>query len=144
MAQDKSEPFADRLARVKAEQSRETALKRLARDGNCTENNIRRRLRVIALERRIPDAEISKALRGQNLSPFCLAHGISTDWVMYGDLKGLFRTVQDARNTSPEIEEAHAAEVAQLFRRLLPNDKTRMLNNLRQITATEREKKPRA
>lgn len=137
MAQDDSEPLKDRIARVTAEQSRKKACQRLARDGNDAEKNIRRRLQVTARERLIPDAEISRALRGQNLASFCLAHGISMDWVMWGDLKGLFRTVQDARITSPEMEQAQASEVAMLFKRLPPHDRTRLLNGLRQRRAAQ-------
>jgi hypothetical protein len=68
MAQDDSEPLKDRIARVTAEQSRHNALKRLARDGNNAEKNIRRRLELLALEKCIPKSEITKALRlrGQN------------------------------------------------------------------------------
>jgi hypothetical protein len=70
---------------------------------------------------------------------FCTAHNLSFDWVFYGDLKGLFRTVQDARITSPEIEQAQAAEVAQLFKRLPAFRRTSLLNGLRNMTGHGRK-----
>jgi hypothetical protein len=130
----------DRIARVRAEQSRKKALQRLARDGNCEDKNVRRRLQVIALERGLSHSETSKAAKSMNsLAVFCCAHNVSLDWVAYGDLKGLFRTIQDARVTSPEIEEAQAAEVARLFKRLRPHDRTRLLAGLRQMTGHGRK-----
>jgi hypothetical protein len=134
MAQDDIEPLNDRIARVAAQQSRAKALQRLERDGNNGNKNIRRRLQVIAQERRLSPSEISKAIRSDaSLSAFCTAHNLSFDWVFYGDLKGLLRTAQDARITSPEIVQARADEVARLFKRLPAYDQTRLLNGLRSM-----------
>jgi hypothetical protein len=137
---DDDEPLADRIARVTAEQSRGKALKRLERDGSGADKNVRRRLQVIAQERGLSVSEVSKAIRSNpSLMAFCTAHNLSFDWVFYGDLKGLFRTVQDARITSPEIEQAQAAEVAQLFKRLPAFRRTSLLNGLRNMTGHGRK-----
>ena len=69
---------------------------------------------------------------------------MNLDWVLYGDLKGLLRTVRDARSTTPEAELAQSQEVATLFRQLLPHDRNRLLNGLRNMTGAAFKREPSA
>ena len=57
---------------------------------------IRARIRLIAEERGLPAAEVKKALglRTYRLVSFAGQFGISLDWLILGDLKGLLRTVR--------------------------------------------------
>ena len=126
-----------RIKRVTAEQERNFAYRRLIKDGGLHTTNIRRRLESIARERCIPSSEISKAMRGQNLLNFCQKHDLSIDWVMHGCLKGLLRTVEWQRSTTPEILEQQSKEVATLFKQLRAVDRTKMLNGLRRMVGAK-------
>jgi hypothetical protein len=55
------------------------------------------RIRMIAQERGLSDAEIAKAMNCGTAAvvAFAKKHNISLDWLVYGDLKGLLRTVRD-------------------------------------------------
>lgn len=56
----------------------------------------RARLRLVAYERQINPAELAPALslRDKPLIAFIRRHGLSFDWVLLGDLKGLQRQVR--------------------------------------------------
>lgn len=133
--------FRDRLEQVKAQQSHEQAFRRLQKSGSTSGASIRRRLTAFAEERLIPRAEVLKACRSDfAMREFCVNQGISFDWVFLGDLKGLLRTVREARVTTPEVEMAQSQEAATLFRQLTPHDRIRLLNGLRNmIQASKRE-----
>jgi len=133
MSQADSEDITARIKRVTDEQSRNSAYRRLIKDGGMHTTNIRKRLELIARERCIPSSEISKAMRGQNLITFCNAHDLSIDWVMGGDLKGLLRTIEWQRSTTPDILQQQSIEIATLFRQLPARDRTKMLNGLRRL-----------
>ena len=137
MSQADSEDTMARIKRVTAEQERNFAYRRLIKDGGLHTTNIRRRLESIARERCIPSSEISKAMRGQNLLNFCQKHDLSIDWVMHGCLKGLLRTVEWQRSTTPEILEQQSKEVATLFKQLRAVDRTKMLNGLRRMVGAK-------
>ncbi|WP_141340921.1 hypothetical protein [Bradyrhizobium sp. USDA 3458] len=137
--------FESKIEKIKARQSHENAFKRLQKAGSTSAANVRRRLAVIADERLIPAADVLKALRsGRATLDFCVTHAISTDWVLYGSLSGLLRTVRDARSTTPEVEQAQSQEVATLFRRLSPHDRNRLLNGLRNMTGAASKRGPAA
>jgi hypothetical protein len=67
---------------------------------------MRIRISMIARERGLPDSEIAKAMNcgtgGGHLSDaafsavieFTDKHNVSLDWLLFGDLKGLLRTVR--------------------------------------------------
>ncbi|MCA6105105.1 hypothetical protein [Bradyrhizobium australafricanum] len=129
----------------RSQQSHERAFKRLQKAGSTSAANVRRRLAVIADERLIPTADVLKALRSDRATlDFCVEHAISTDWVFYGDLKGLLRTVRDARSTTPEATLAQSQEVATLFGQLTPHDRNRLLNGLRNMTGAAPKRGPAA
>ncbi|WOH55055.1 hypothetical protein [Bradyrhizobium sp. BWC-3-1] len=131
-----TEEFGSEIEKIKAQQSHENAFRRLKKDGSTARANVKRRLMVIAEERLIPRAEVLKACRSDlDMRDFCVNHAISFDWVFLGNLKGLLRTVREARVTTPEAELAQSQEVATLFRRLTPRDRSRLLNGLRNMTS---------
>ncbi|MGY4260100.1 hypothetical protein ACVI1L_007168 [Bradyrhizobium sp. USDA 4516] len=137
--------FESKIEKIKSQQSHENAFKRLQKDGSTSSANIRRRLKLIADERLIHGAEVSKACRSDRaMLDFCVNHAISTDWVLYGSLSGLLRTVRDARSTTPEVEQAQSQEVAILFRQLTPHDRNRLLNGLRNMTGAASKRGPAA
>ncbi|MGY4570501.1 hypothetical protein [Bradyrhizobium sp. USDA 3256] len=137
--------FQDRLERIKAQQSHENAFRRLEKDGSTSTANVKRRLALIADERLIRGSEVLKACRSDRaMLDFCVTHAISTDWVFYGDLKGLLRTVRDARSVTPDAEQAQSQEVAALFRQLTPHDRGRLLNGLRNMTGAPSKRGPAA
>ncbi|MGX1354552.1 hypothetical protein AB7M49_008177 [Bradyrhizobium elkanii] len=135
----------EEFRKLKAKQSHENAFKRLKKDGSTSSANVRRRLALIANERLLPDAAASRAARSfSETIAFCKAQAVNLDWVLYGDLKGLLRTVQDARSTTPEAELAQSQEVATLFRQLPPHDRNRLLNGLRNMTGAASKRGPAA
>ena len=53
---------------------------------------IRARVRLIAVERQLPKADVARVLkapRSNYLVEFALAHGVSLNWLTYGDIRGL-------------------------------------------------------
>ena len=55
---------------------------------------IRDRISLVASERNLPRKDVARALkassrRGDYLIDFALAHGISLDWLILGDIRGL-------------------------------------------------------
>jgi hypothetical protein len=60
------------------------------------------RIKMIARERGLSDAEIAKAMNCGTAAVVAFAekHDISLDWLVWGDLKGLLRTVR-ARQQTP-------------------------------------------
>jgi hypothetical protein len=60
---------------------------RLKRDGALSREAIRRRLQWVAYDRKLAPAEITKAMRTRNIVAFCKKHGVSLDWVLYGNLQ---------------------------------------------------------
>ena len=63
------------------------AMDRLKRDGALSREAIRRRLQWVAYDRKLAPAEITKAMRTRNIVAFCKKHGVSLDWVLYGNLQ---------------------------------------------------------
>jgi hypothetical protein len=65
-------------------------MRRLDRDGCSKSDAVRRRLRYIAAERKLEPADIAKIimrrLRLDDLAGFAQQHGISMDWLMFGDI----------------------------------------------------------
>ena len=86
--------------------------RRLDRDGCSKSDAVRCRLRYIAAERKIEPAEITKItarrMRLADLAGFAQQHGISMDWLMFGDISKHPRFVQKAKAT--EEDWAHMLE----------------------------------
>jgi hypothetical protein len=79
---------------------------RLNRDG-CSKNDaVERRLNYIAAERKIASAKITKItarrLRLDDLAAFAKRHGLSLDWLMFGDIATHPRFVQKAQATEED------------------------------------------
>jgi hypothetical protein len=125
-----------RNARTRAKQRRKTPQGRLTEDGASTNAAMRRRIQVIAHERRLQPSEVAKALtcRTFEVLKFAERHRISVDWLIHGDLKGLLRTAQ-ARERPPVDEERGLIEklLKQLDPRLLPV----ALQGIRKIVAEQ-------
>ena len=56
--------------------------------------SIKARIRLVAGERNLPAKDVKRAVkesdhRGDYLVDFALAHDISLDWLIFGDLRGL-------------------------------------------------------
>jgi hypothetical protein len=64
---------------------------------------IRTRIRLIAQERNLPKEDTAFAFTGRlqtfDLCSFAERHGVSLDWLICGDLKGLLRTVRAKQQT---------------------------------------------
>jgi hypothetical protein len=70
---------------------RASPLGRLTTDGACSPQQIKRRLLWLAIEWQL-DAPPKVGLSpSEELTDYCRRHGISFDWMLYGDLKGLQR-----------------------------------------------------
>jgi hypothetical protein len=125
-----------RNTRARARQRPKTPLGRLTKDGASTNEAMRRRIQVIAHERRLQPSEVAKALtcRTFDVVQFAERHRISCDWLICGDLKGLLRTAQ-ARERPP-VEEGRRL-IAQLLQKLDPRLLPAALQGIRQIVAEQ-------
>jgi len=63
---------------------------------------MRARIRLIAQERNLPNSEIKWMGRLEHYDLMCFAerHRLSYDWLLWGDLKGLLRTVRNRQSAS--------------------------------------------
>jgi hypothetical protein len=70
----------------------------LSDDGASSKAAIRKRIALIAAERKLPAAETKKVmgrLLTYDIKLFVEKHHISVDWLLYGDLKGRFRMARN-------------------------------------------------
>jgi hypothetical protein len=125
-----------RNAQVRARQRRKTPCGRLTEDGASTNAAMRRRIQLIAHERRLQPSEVAKALTCRTFAvvQFAERHRISCDWLIFGDLKGLLRTAQ-ARERPPVDEERRL--IAQLLQKLDPRLLPAALQGIRQVVAEQ-------
>ena len=75
------------------------AIHRLNEDGATTNAAIRRRIALIAAERKLDASETKALMKGRWLTTFHLCqfakkHSLSVDWLIFGELKGLLETVR--------------------------------------------------
>jgi hypothetical protein len=82
------------------------AIHRLTNDGASSNATIRRRIALIAAERNLDPSETKTLMKGRwlrtfDLCQFAKKYHLSADWLIYGDLKGLLRTVRGCP-TRPE------------------------------------------
>lgn len=133
MTDEISEEAKKALADVK----RRKAIDRLRRDGCCSMDAVRRRVRALAEERNIPPADYPKLMHKRIMTAhalaFCEKHKVSLDWLLYGDLKGLQRMTQRARVERPEISEAERKELVSLYCALSPCHQAAALGCLREL-----------
>jgi hypothetical protein len=82
------------------------ACDRLTDDGSCSNAAIRKRIALIAAERKLDPSETMAMMKGRwlrtfDLCQFAKKYHLSADWLVYGDLEGLLRTVRGCP-TRPE------------------------------------------
>jgi hypothetical protein len=75
------------------------ALGRLTDDGASSNGAVRRRIALIAAERKLDPSEINALMKGRwlptfDLCQFAKKHRLSFDWLLGGDLKGRLRMAQ--------------------------------------------------
>jgi hypothetical protein len=75
------------------------AIHRLNEDGATTNAAIRRRIALIAAERKLDASETKALMKGRWLTTFHLCqfakkHSLSASWLIHGNLKGLLDTVR--------------------------------------------------
>jgi hypothetical protein len=98
------------------------ARNRLRQDGCSSDAAFHRRVLLLAAERNLPAAEFGKLLRKRcpmkPITEFCRKHDVSLDWLMDGDLKGLQRMKQWAKEDPDE----RTARILRKFRALTPSN----------------------
>ena len=94
---------------------------RLRKDGCSSDAAMRRRVLLLAAERNLPPTEYAKLMHKRVLMPsiqnFCRKHGVSLDWLMDGDLKGLQRMKRWAKEDPDE----QTARILRKFHALKPS-----------------------
>ena len=73
-----------------------SAYRRDVMEGRSSKRAIRIRIKMIANERGLSDAEVSRAMNcgTSAVVEFADKYNLSLDWLLLGDLKGLLRTVR--------------------------------------------------
>jgi hypothetical protein len=98
------------------------ARNRLRQDGCSSDAAFHRRVLLLAAERNLPAVEFGKLLRKRcpmkPITEFCRKHDVSLDWLMYGDLKGLQRMKQWAKEDPDE----RIARILRKLRALTPSN----------------------
>jgi hypothetical protein len=101
---------------------------------------MRRRLLVLAAERNLPPAEYAKLLHKRlmmkSIQGFCRKHNVSLDWLMDGDLKGLLRMKQWAKENHGMTADEQRAEIVRLLLALPPATQKFAIERIREIVAT--------
>ena len=75
------------------------AIDRLTKDGSCSNAAIRKRIALIATERKLEPSETEALMKGRwlrtfDLCQFAKKRHLSVDWLIFGNLKGLLETVR--------------------------------------------------
>ena len=117
---DISEEAKQALANV----AQRKANNRLLRDGCGTDAAMQRRVLALAAERNLPPADYAKLMHkrvmDKPIHEFCSKHDVSLDWLMYGDLKGLQRMKQWAKEKRDRTADEQRGEVTRLLLALPP------------------------
>jgi hypothetical protein len=129
--------ISEEAKRALADVKRRKAIDRLQRDGCCSTDAVRRRVRAFAQERNLQPAEFAKLMHKRvstaHAMAFCEKHNVSLDWLLYGDLKGLHRMTKEAFANPPEISEAERKEVIGLYCSLSPRMQAVALGCMREL-----------
>ena len=100
------------------------ASNRLLRDGCRTDAAMKRRVLALAAERNLPPAEYAKLMHKRiimkSIQEFCRKHNVSLDWLMYGDLKGLQRMKQWAKEDHGKTADERPARILRKLLALPP------------------------
>jgi hypothetical protein len=98
---------------------------RLRNDGCSSDAAFQRRVLLLAAERGLPPAEYTKLMRKRcpmgPIGKFCKKHDVSLDWLMDGDLKGLQRMKQWAKQDQGVTAGEQTARILRKFRVLKPS-----------------------
>jgi NurA-like 5'-3' nuclease len=133
--------ISEEAKRAVAEVSQRKARERLDRDGANSDDALRRRVRALAAERNLPPADIAKLMYKRiytrDIMAFCKKHKVSSDWLLYGDLRGLHRMTQEAKAAPQETPEAQRKEIIALFSALSPRMQTVALGCIREALARD-------
>jgi hypothetical protein len=107
-----------------AEVCKRKARQRLHRDGADSTPAMRRRIQAFAMERAIPSAKIAKLMKGRtplnHFIAFCKEYDVNCDWLMDGDLRGLFLMTKKQKAAEAIDAEAQRKQIIQLFNSLPP------------------------
>lgn len=129
--------ISEKAKKSLADNARRKAADRLQRDGCCSNDALRRRVRALAEERNIPPADFAKLMHrrvnDRAIHVFCEKYKVSYDWLLYGDLRGLQRMAQSALADRPEISEAERKEVVSLYCALSPRYRAAAVGCLREL-----------
>jgi len=97
---------------------------RLVHDGASSNAAMRRRPLALVTERNLPAAEYAKLLHkrimASSVHEFCRKHNVSLDWLMYGDLKGLQRMKQWAKEDHGKTADERPARILRKLLALPP------------------------
>lgn len=97
---------------------------RLSRDGCCTIEAMQRRVMVLAAERNLLPADFAKLMHkrvpDRSIHEFCSKHNVSLDWLMCGDLKGLQRMTQWAKEQDGATADRQRTKITRLLLALPP------------------------
>ena len=134
--------ISEEAKKALADVCRRKAIDRLQRDGCCSMDAVRRRVRAIAQERNLQPADIAKLMHKRmsttHAMAFCEKNKVSLDWLLRGDLEGLHRMTKEAKAKPPEMTEAQRKELTQLFLSLSPRMQTVALGCMRELMTRER------
>jgi hypothetical protein len=122
-----STDISEEAKKAIADVSRRKAVDRLQRDGCCSMDAVRRRVRAFAQERNLQPAEFAKLMHKRVSTPhaiaFCKKHKVSLDWLLYGNLQGLQRMMQERRMgkmpTTPERIREKLARLSESEREII-------------------------
>jgi hypothetical protein len=102
------------------------ARSRLRKDGCSSNVAFQRRVLVLAAERNFPPAAYAKLMhkriRMKSIQEFCTKHNVSLDWLMDGDLKGLQRMKQWAKEDHGMTVDERRAEILRKLLALTPSN----------------------
>ena len=116
--------ISDKAKTALANNSKRKARERLHRDGAESLQALQRRVRALAAERNLPLAEYAKLLHkrimASSVHEFCRKHNVSLDWLMYGDLKGLQRMKQWAKEDHGKTADERPARILRKLLALPP------------------------
>jgi hypothetical protein len=116
-------------------------LSRLSKDGACSTATVRRRVALIAAERKLDDSETKVLMKGRwltvrHIGEFAEKHHVSVDWLLGGDLKGRLRMAHNEIAMPSEPAARPSSAMREVFRALVSmmteDDKQWLLAKMRE------------